>query len=633
MTTPKDRGAILRAINAAPTLAAQARLVAQLDEMDRTAAVDAAREREIDWAATVVTETLTPAPTFERTSSASDWLAGLGEPEVDRSAIVAQAGLWFSQLSPEVRADEAEFTEQAKGLAHRVAAGYGAGREEAVQVFTDYAAFLRAQAGSGLDQIQQTTAPDGVTNKPTELPTDVFDNFAPPVHELNSGSVGTETSERNPLLQEIMSGNGGQGTPEKPGGHSTTDELSWNPPGGGNGPSPAPAGDGGQGSPEQLGGHQDGGDVPRRAQAASGLPQIQQAIDVHDHPAPTPLPEQVMFPWEMSGEEHDEGGHAVPGGVPARPAQHTTAGRQVQADQWSHPHQTVQPNIANTPASTPPAAPGTAAQGAADGKDPAGQAPSFSDGHAARSYVDAYTSAQPASVGQDVPVSLGGDNGQGTKKPQQVYASRHVATRQEMQHPDFQRGYRYAMRWRPGTPLVLAGTAEMEAGIYAGLTDHPAQRGEWIKEHQRLAGRAPALGQRIALHRRFTHQVAAEHGLPTDGTYLQAQAATTLQMDTTAPGTSADPSGSTPINGPGRPGPLAGGMDAAAAGGPSPYNGAAPTGAPVVPASRGVDSPGVVQTLPDSGMTPPQYALPASAAAFRRRVQAGLLQERNGEQS
>lgn len=621
VTTP-NRGDILRAIAAAATLAEQARLVAQLDEFDLRTRTREALEKEADWAAMTVQDKLQPVAVFSRTTSASDWLEDLVEPEVDHARIVAQAARWFTQLSPQVREDAQECWEQARGHARRLASSYGAQAPEVEETFTTYTAFLQRQSASGLDQIQQAVSPDGSTPKATELPQDVFDNFAPAVDPVNSGVVGTETSERNPLLQEISGGGSGGGSPEVPGGHSTGDDVSQPTPGGGSGPSPTPQ-DAGDGSgPEQAGGHSEGEEEPRRAQAASSLPQIQQTVDVHDQAATTPLPTTVAFPWELGHDQEGMTGEAHYDQGESTPAQHTTAVQRVTADQWTQPHQMVEPNVANTPASTPQAAPGTAAQGRADAVNPEA-APTFADGHLTGGYDAAYSAAAPGPAARDVPVSIGGDNGQARHR---AFASRHVASRQDMEAPDFQRGYRYALRWKPGTPLVSRGSAELEAGIYAGITDRSEHRGAWLDAHRRLAARDSHLGARIALHRQLTEQVADERGLSTDGTYLSVEAATSTDLETMSPDASPSPTGQTPFNGPGQPGPLAGGSDPAAAGGASPYNGAQPMGSSVVPSSSAPG--GVAQTIPDEGMAPPQRAMPDVSAAFRRTVQAGLLAER-----
>jgi hypothetical protein len=512
------------------------------------------------------------------------------------------------------------------------------------------------EAASGLDQIQQTTAPDGVTQKATPLPPDVFDNFAPPVADINTAVSGTETSSAAPAIQMAVGG-GGSSSPEVPGGHDSSGQLT------GPGAEPSLSGGGGSSSPERSGGHSISGDVPaqggptnatpqaepaqeeteqtqeagdvsqRPKTAASGLEQVQQSVDVHDQQHSTPLPTTVAFPWTldesenadgMTGEAHYDQGGQVSSGHQA----HASLTRQ--ADQWTQPAQIIEPNIANSPATTPPRNVGQAGSGAADAAN-ADAAPSFGDAHAAPAYTQSYTSASPAAPAQDVPVSMGGDNGQSLKHP--AFASRRVASKQDMQHPDFQKGYKYAARFQPGTPIVRPGSPELEAGIYAGFTDNPRYRNAWLDGHTRLAKIEPTLGHRILKHRELTHKVAAAQALPTDGTYLQVEAATGIDLDTTSPSTSPSPTGDTPINGPGKPGPLAGQMDAAAPAGASPYNGAEPFGQPVVPSSAPSSAQGQPVTLPDSGMASAYNSgsgLSPTAAAFRRKVQSGLLAEKKG---
>jgi hypothetical protein len=100
-------------------------------------------------------------------------------------------------------------------------------------------------------------------------------------------------------------------------------------------------------------------------------------------------------------------------------------------------------------------------------------------------------------------------------------------------------------------------------------------------------------------------------------------ATTETDLNTMAPGTSPSPVGDTPINGPGRPGPLAGYSEPAAPGGPAPYNGAEPMGKPVVPGA--VIPPSVDTASMVSHSTPPNPFASQQTVAFRRRVQAGLL--------
>ncbi|MEV7675085.1 hypothetical protein [Streptomyces sp. NPDC088752] len=650
-----DRSELMRRIATATSLQEQMALVAQLDRVDQASQRKAALERELDLAQTSIDYAM--APMESRTASgtmASDWLLEVPDQPLDQSRLVAQAAHWYGQVPQYVIVDEVEFAEQARGMAHKVASGMGEHAQAAAQIFTSYVAFLRAQAASGLDQIQQTTAPDGVTQKATPLPPDVFDNFAPPVADINTGVTGTEDSNQAPAIQMAVGG-GGNSSPEVPGGHSESGDMT--------GPAPEPSlgGGGGGSSPERSGGHAESGEMGQseapapaappgqgpaagsggaqpygagepRKQAASGLPMIQQTTDVHDTPSATPLPTQVAFPWTLDepGEpdgmvgdaQYDQGGQTSSG-------HQAHASLQTQADQWTQPHQTAQPNVANSPASTPPRTVADAGSGAADARNPEAQ-PSFGDAHAAPGYTQSYTSASPAAPAQDVPVSLGGDNGTGRMHP--AYASRKVASRQEMEHPDFQKGYKYAAKWAPGTPVVTPGSAELETGIYAAFTDRPEHRAAWLEAHARLSQAEPRLARRIAAHREFTHKVAAEQALPTDGTYLSVTAATGIDPDTTGPATSPSPAGDTPVNGPGRPGPLDGQTGAADPAGASPYNGAPPYGSPVVPQSPTVPQ-GQPVHIPDTGMAsaaPAGHGLGVSAAAFRRRVQAGLLEELKG---
>lgn len=656
-----DRSELMQRIASAKTLDEQIRLAAQLHEFDRAARRQAALDREADLANTSIREAFTPVVSaVARGTTASDWLdTEVADTPFDHGQLIAQAALWFGSVPDFVKADGEEFVEQAVGKARQVTASLGAQSKTAEDIFVGYASFLRAQAvtveaASGLDQIQQTTAPDGVSNKPTPLPPDVFDNFAPPVADINAGVTGTETSSAAPAIQ--MSQQGGNSSPEVPGGHDTGGQLT------GPGAEPSLSGGGGSSAPERAGGHSVSGDVPvqggptgatpqakpaqpeteqtqeagdvtqRPKTAASGLEQIQQTINVKNEPQTTPLPTTVAFPWTM-----DEGGEAdgMTGDARYDQGGQVSSGHQAhasirrQADQWTQPNQIIEPNIANSPASTPPRNVGQAGNGAADAANP-DAAPSFGDAHAAPAYTQSYTSTSPAAPAQDVPVSMGGDNGQSLKHP--AFASRRVASKQDMQHPDFQKGYKYAARWKEGTPVVRPGSPELEAGIYAAFTDNPHSRGAWLSAHAALASVEPALARRIAKHRELTHKVAAAQALPTDGTYLHVEAATGIDLDTTAPSTSPSPSGDTPINGPGRPGPLAGGMDAAAPAGASPYNGAQPLGQPVVPSSAAVPQ-GQPVTIPDTGMasaTNTGSGLSPTTAAFRRRVQSGLLAEKKG---
>jgi hypothetical protein len=150
---------------------------------------------------------------------------------------------------------------------------------------------------------------------------------------------------------------------------------------------------------------------------------------------------------------------------------------------------------------------------------------------------------------------------------------------------EFRKGYLFARRWIPGSRLVSRGSARFEAGVYSGITDNEDARAqyEWQREHLLQGQRHAALRQRWEAHKAFTDQYVREApDTLVRGIYVQA--GTSVDLVTDGPGTSPDPAGSTPINGPGTPPPMGGLSDPAKSGGPSPYQGAPPgPSAPVAP--------------------------------------------------
>lgn len=214
------RDQIIQALSGAATLGEQISLVAKLDEHDDGIQTTAAHERDLDWAGTVVRETLQPGRTLDRHTASSDWLAEVttGGGENYHQAITAEAAVWWSGLNPMVKADAEEFTAQAQGFARRTASRYGEDAEAARDTFFQYVAFLNREvlAASGLPQIQQEV--DAFENpSPTPLPEDVFPTFGDPVHPLNQGVDGQQTNSLAPGAEEAMgeagSGGGGGGMP------------------------------------------------------------------------------------------------------------------------------------------------------------------------------------------------------------------------------------------------------------------------------------------------------------------------------------------------------------------------------------------------------------------------------------
>lgn len=706
------RAELVRALNKAGSLAEQARLLDEIAQLDNTIRAQAAQDRELDLADTVVRQTLAPVRVHEHHTAATDWIGYEDTAPGDwRPRIMAEASAWYARTPAMVREDAEEYAIQAHGMARRVSGPYGEQAEAARAEFLQYAAFLNREAASGLDQIQQTI--DG-NNQPktTELPTEVFDNFAPEVDPVNAGVSGTETSDRAPLIQEIVNGGSGMdsGQPEKPGGHSTNDELSWSPPSGMQADTAPGWSDGDPGTPEKPGGHYDraakesartagldfrpgmainhtmtlddyraqqatakkaaalgkcvgcGKDLTvanaadregmvckgcaaksaSKREAASGLPMIQETVDANNQPhTPTPIPPDVAFPLDGDMQQEwttDGTGNAHPGGnpdAPVNPGHHSAARKH--ADMWGNsdtPHAVVQPDVANTPATTPPPAEraGGAAAGAADAR--AENAPTFADDSTfvptpAQQYPAGYASETGAMPSQDVPASMAGPGNGITHAG--VKISSLITTATERAHADFKKGYGYGSRWTAGTRLVTTGSKEFEAGIYAGISDNAENQGAFVEAHREAAARFPALGKRIDAHKRVTARVVSKNEVASTGLYLLAS--TSIDLNTTAPNTTPAADGSTPINGPGKPGPLAGEQNAAAPGGPAPYNGAEPFGAPVVPgANQAPQAPDPTDALIGPGnMSTNNQVMSAKALAFRQTVQASLLATRQGK--
>lgn len=686
----QKRAELVRALGSTKSFSEQARLLDEIAKIDAGLTAQAAQGRELDFANTAVQAAMTPVRVHERHTEATDWLSTVaGTVDTQwQNQVVAEAAMWFGRVPDFVKADAEEFGIQAHGMARRVAGPYGLQMEAAAKTFVDYVGFLRTQSASGLDQIQQTVDPHD-NPKTTELPTEVFDNFAPEVDPINAGVSGTEDSNRAPVIQEIMQGGsaGNPGAPEKPGGHSTQDELSWNPPQGmqqdstpplnfAQGPSnanppAAPNRSYGSLSPaigyttnmdeyrakiqaqaartvkaaESLGkctgcgkdltvanaadregkvckGCAKGSKTSSKKEAASGLDQIQQTVDPHDNPKPTGLPPEVAFPLDPEFEEEwttNGTGQAQPKGK---------AAKKVQADMFGGgdaPHPTVGPANTNDPTPTPRAdAAGGAAAGRADAQ--AGNKPSFADSSshippAAQQYAEGYgdaARAQVDSVPKNVPPSMTA-----------AKVSHLIVTAAELENADFKKGYGYGSRWTPGTRLVSTGSKEFEAGLYAGISDNPENQKAFVEAHRTAGEKFPGLTARADQHKRVTARVVAKNEVPSNGLYLVA--ATSIEMNTTAPNTTPAADGSTPINGPGRPGPLNGLQEAAAPGGPSPYNGAEPFGTPVVPGVGQSPASPADALIGGGHMSTQNQVMGKQALAFRQRVQAGLLAERQGK--
>ena len=684
-------------------------LAAELTAVQRAEAARKAAEADLDWAATAVAATLTPVAVHTVHTAASDWLGDIpdGSPDSARR-LVAEASLWYTRLHPDVLADDQEFAAQARTAAARAAGRLRIHPAAATEQFLDYVHFVRKRAGSGLPQIDQMIDANNMP-APTPYPADVFDNFAPAVDPVNAGVTGTETSDRAPVLQELMGGGRAVATPgsavdggQVPDGddndpqaddsiESDQDAGSLNP----NlarrrtaampeydydddlfGPDPdrerdlhheemrrraeIPAVD-----PEtarlrererareyQMLRYYDdaqeyGEDYARRAHplpytphtSASTLDQIQQTTAPDGVTSrPTPLPQDVAFPWVISPNAENNAPPAS--GEMAADADgdfdddqagaHT--GMRRRADQWhgqEWPHAVVQPDAANNPGNTPTPPTGTAAQGAAAAAaDHAADdtAPTYADASwaapdYARAYAQTYSTTPDPARGRDIPPGMSGP----PTRPARL--SHLLSTPEERANPDYAAGYLAGSTWKAAGAIPRFGNDAYEAGLYAGILDNPAMQKPFTTRHRRAAAKHnnPAAGRRIARHAAASAHLAGQSPtrLTTHGPYLRTQAATSTDLDTMAPGTSADPTGNTPFNGPGRPPILEGQYGAADPAGPAPYNGAPPYGAPAVPTSAAAEP--TAGLVPDTGMTTPNRA-----TAFRRTIQANLARAAAG---
>jgi hypothetical protein len=135
-----------------------------------------------------ITPATTPVVPFARTSAQTDWM--LDEPDTPIEANVtqamrAEASAWFGRVHPAVKADADEYAEQARGMARRTAGQYGLQGAEAERAFMDTAMFLQKRAeGEG-------TAPGGTTELSGPL-VENQDGVHPPMPGAGGGDQGQD---------------------------------------------------------------------------------------------------------------------------------------------------------------------------------------------------------------------------------------------------------------------------------------------------------------------------------------------------------------------------------------------------------------------------------------------------------
>lgn len=342
------------------------------------------------------------------------------------------------------------------------------------------------------------------------------------------------------------------------------------------------------------------------AEAASGLDQIQQTVNVHDEQDARPMPDEVAFPvredWpETSTENMDIQTNERRAMLEMAQKLASQAEELIkQADMWGNsdsPRPTPGPHVENSPHTTPDEGKGKSyesgyEQGARDKM--VNDAPTFSDASSGapeyvRGYSKGYSEEEGPTRPKNVPSSLGGDNGQALNSDRierkrelplsmgSFQASAIFTEDSALESGDFRKGYAYARKWTPEVPLVSLGSREFEAGLYAGITDNPDNQGVFITANSNYEQLHP----RVEAHREFTKNVWSNNDeIVVKGSYVQA--ATTTDREMNSPTVSPDPWGATPQQGPGNPPPHEGMEDPARPGGPAPYNGAEPYGQPVV---------------------------------------------------
>lgn len=300
MPNSQDAARLLREAAQAPTLADQRRLVGESQQIRHHLRAEAQAHRELDWSNTLLADRREAVPVFSHVTAASDWLTEVETSVPDATAmahtITAEATLWYGKVSPEVKADAAEFGQHLAGRAAVVAGAFGEQAETAYRDFMAMAAALRTrdvktgsikESASGLPQVSEPGNPADTSNPNAN---GNYDAALP---------LEATTSERAPQIQELEA-NTGSG--------ASQDVVPVNDPGLGQSDPSADLANGDAGT------QRDGSNMNQtqrsasRHEAYSGLPQVQQTVDPSDtHPEPTPLNPEVAFPitWEIGGGNVD----------------------------------------------------------------------------------------------------------------------------------------------------------------------------------------------------------------------------------------------------------------------------------------------------------------------------------------
>lgn len=289
------------------SLAESTRLVNEAQGIYAAHRRTAALEREIDFSDTAVRDHLVPVRVHEHHTASTDWLGEIDTGQDLRTAehdILANATLWYGKTASLVKENPAEFGEQAKGTARKMAGAFGENADAAEDLFLSHVAAMHdREIKSGAIKVAadaSATLPEAGGGQFAVFPTGNYEQALP-------GEA--TTSERAPQIQEL------EGAPSA----GATDLSAENDPGLGVTNSTADQDNGDANTRRSAnkkessmahaqcptcGGH---GRVAVRQvpqnpkEAYSGLPQIQQVVDPSDTQAQqTPLPAEVAFPWVMN---------------------------------------------------------------------------------------------------------------------------------------------------------------------------------------------------------------------------------------------------------------------------------------------------------------------------------------------
>lgn len=152
----RSEAEILQAM-ASGSLQDQRALLIELEAVRGARTASLQEERDLDLGGAVMADHLTPVLVHARHTTATDWVLedDLFAPEVPEGdpaqTAVVEASMWFGRVSPEVRADRAEFAEQAMGMARIVAGKYGERAGMAERAFLDHVAHLHSKTANEID--------------------------------------------------------------------------------------------------------------------------------------------------------------------------------------------------------------------------------------------------------------------------------------------------------------------------------------------------------------------------------------------------------------------------------------------------------------------------------------------------